>query len=98
MNYLVFCIFELRKASREDYMYAYADLARLGLKKNVKSDDGHSVAIPSTAVMGIFNGKSVNEVRSAVGNNVEDVFKTRGYDGEFFVVVSADWACGGGST
>ncbi len=98
MSYLVFCIFELKNATREDYLYAYADLAELGLKKTVKSDDGRSVTIPSTAVMGIFSGKSVNDVRSSLGNQVEDVFKTRGYGGEFFIVVSADWAIGGGST
>jgi hypothetical protein len=98
MTYLVFCVFDLKKANREDYMYVYADLAKLGMKKIVKSDDGRSVAIPATAVLGMFDGKSVNDVRSDVGNSVEEVFKTRGYSGEFFVVVSADWACGGGST
>jgi hypothetical protein len=98
MTYLVFCFFELRNASREDYMYVYADLARLGLRKTVKADDGRSVAMPATAVMGMFDGKNVNDVRSDLASQVEDVFKTRGYNGEFFVVVSADWACGGGAT
>jgi hypothetical protein len=30
-------------------------------------------------------------------NKVQEVFKAGDYRGEFFVVVSADWACGGGS-
>jgi hypothetical protein len=97
MTYLVFCIFELKNASREDHMYAYADLSKLGMKKIVKSDDGRNVAIPATAVMGTFTGSSANDVRSMVINKVQEVFKAGDYRGEFFVVVSADWACGGGS-
>jgi hypothetical protein len=97
MSYLVFCIFDLKSSRREDYLYAYADLAKLGMKKVVKSDDGRSVTIPATAAMGVLSGKSVNEVRTSVVRSVQDVFKARDFRGEFFVVVSADWACGGGS-
>jgi hypothetical protein len=98
MSYLVFCTFDLKTVRREDQLYLYADLAKLGLNKTVKSDDGRSVNIPATAVMGMLDGKTVNEVRSTIVRSVQDVFKTRGYSGEFFVVVSGDWACGGGSS
>lgn len=97
MSYLVFCTFDLKEARREDHLYLYVDLAKLGLKKTVKSDDGRSINIPSTAVMGMFDGNSVNEVRTNIVRSIQEVFKTQGYSGEFFVVVSGDWACGGGS-
>jgi hypothetical protein len=45
----------------------------------------------------MFNGKSANAVRTTVVKSVQDLFKSRDYTGDFFVVVSADWACGGGS-
>jgi hypothetical protein len=98
MTYLVFCTFDLKSARREDHLYLYVDLAKLGLRKSVKSDDGRSFNIPATAVMGMFDGGSVNEVRSSVVKSVQEVFKTRGYSGDFFVVVSGDWACGGGAS
>lgn len=97
MTYLVFCTFDLREARREDHLYLYVDLAKLGLKKTVASDDGRNFTIPATAVMGMLEGNSINEVRTTVVRNVEQIFKTHGYNGEFFVVVSADWACGGAS-
>jgi hypothetical protein len=95
MSYLVFCVFELRQASREDYLYAYKDLAMLGLRKVVKSGGGRDFTLPSTAVLGMLEGRSVDEVRSAVGRRVQEIFKSRGLSGEFFVVASADWACAG---
>jgi hypothetical protein len=98
MSYLVFCIFDLRHASREDYLYAYMDLADLGLRKTVKSETGPTFQLPAGAVMGTFDGRSVEEVRSSVGKKVQGMFKARGLSGTFFVVASADWACAGEST
>jgi hypothetical protein len=98
MSYLVFCVFDLKNSTRDDYLYAYMDLATLGLRKIVKSENGPSFTLPATAVMGVFEGRSVEDVRSIVGKKVQDIFKARGLSGEFFVVASADWACAGEST
>ena len=97
MSYLVFCVFDLKGASREDYLYAYMDLATLGLRKIVKSENGPSFKLPATAVMGMFDGRSVDDVRGIVGKKVQGIFKARGFSGDFFVVASADWACAGES-
>jgi hypothetical protein len=97
MSYLVLCVFELRGAHREDHLYAYMDLAALGLRRVVKSENGPDFRLPATAVMGMFDGRSVDEVRTLVGSKVKGVFDTRGLEGEFFVVASADWACAGES-
>jgi hypothetical protein len=98
MTFLVFCVFDLKHATREDYLYAYMDLADLGLKQTVKSENGPSFKLPAAAVMGTFDGRSVEEVRSTVSKKVQSIFKSRGMTGTFFVVASADWACAGEAT
>jgi hypothetical protein len=98
MTILVFCVFDLTHATREDYLYAYMDLADLGLRQTVKSDNGPSFKLPASAVMGTFDGRSVEEVRSAISKKVQSIFKSRSLNGTFFVVASADWACAGEST
>jgi len=98
MSYFVFCVFDLKEANREDYLYAYMDLATLGLRKVVKSDTGPNFKLPSTAVMGMCDGRSVEDVRSIIGRKVQGLFKARGLQADFFVVASADWACAGEST
>jgi hypothetical protein len=97
MSYLVVCVFDLKRSPREDYLYAYMDLAALGLRKVVKSDNGPDFNLPGTTVMGMFDGTSVDEVRSTIGKKVHGIFQTRGLNGDFFVVASADWACAGES-
>ena len=75
MTFLVFCVFDLKNATREDYLYAYMDLATLGLRQTVKSDNGPSFKLPAAAVMGTFDGRSVDEVRSIVSRKVQGIFK-----------------------
>ena len=98
MTFLVLCVFDIKKASRDDYLYAYMDLATLGLRQTVKSDNGPSFKLPAAAVMGTFDGRSVEDVRSVVSKDVQAIFKARGLNGTFFVVASSDWACAGEST
>ena len=98
MTFLVFCVFDLKSATREDYLYAYLDLATLGLHQTVKSDHGPSFKLPAAAVMGTFDGRSIEEVRSTVSRKVQGIFKGRGLNGTFFLVASTDWACAGEST
>jgi hypothetical protein len=98
MTFLVFCVFDLKHATREDYLYAYMDLADLGLKQTVKSENGPSFKLPAAAVMGTFEGRSVEDVRSTISRKVQGIFKSRGFAGTFFVVASSDWACAGEST
>jgi hypothetical protein len=98
MTFLVFCVFDLNSAAREDYLYAYMDLATLGLRQTVKSDSGPSFKLPAAAVMGTFDGRSVEEVRSVVSRKVQGIFKARSLNGTFFLVASSDWACAGEST
>jgi hypothetical protein len=97
MSYLVFCVFDLKNARREDYHYAYMDLADLGLRRTLKSENGPSFGLPAPAVMGFRDGPSADEVKSLLGRSVRDIFKTRGLTGTFFVVVGGDWACTGDS-
>ena len=98
MSTLVFCVFDLKHATREDYLYAYMDLADLGLRQTVKSESGPSFKLPASAVMGTFDGPSVEDVRSTISKKVQSVFKSRGLNGTFFLVASHDWACAGEAT
>jgi hypothetical protein len=97
MSFLVFCVFDLRNANREDYLYVYMELASIGLRKIVKSENGPGFKLPSTAVLGTFEGESVDEVRSLVGKKVQAALEAHGLHGDFFVVASHDWACAGES-
>ena len=96
-SYLVFCVLDLKAAHREDRLAAYMDLATLGLRRIVKSENGPDFKLPATAVMGMFDGRSVDEIRTMIGSKVKAIFDARGLEGEFFLVVSADWACAGES-
>ena len=98
MSTLVFCVFDLKHATREDYLYAYMDLAELGLRQTIKSESGPSFKLPASAVMGTFDGPSVEDVRSNVSKKVQSIFKSRGLNGTFFLVASHVWACAGEST
>ena len=97
MSFLVLCVFDLRNANREDYLYMYMELASLGLRKIVKSENGPGFKLPSTAVLGTVDGQSVDEVRSVVSKKVQASLEAHGLRGDFFVVASHDWACAGES-
>jgi len=97
MSYLVFCVFDLKNAAREDYSYAYMDLAALGLRRSVKQSQGPSFDLPATAVMGMCEGQSAEAVRTEIGQSVRSIFKTRNLRGTFFIVIGGDWACTGDS-
>jgi hypothetical protein len=97
MTYLVLCVLDLKGVHREDRLSAYMDLAALGLRRVVKSENGPDFKLPTTAVMGMFDGRSADDVRSMIGAKIKSIFEARGLEGEFFAVVSADWACAGES-
>ncbi len=98
MSYLVFCTFDLKDASSQDYKNAYADLEKLGLSKVQKSDKGGDVVIPTTSVMGTFNGTSSGEVRDVIRDRVKAAFATRKFKSEIFVAVGQNWAWGAATT
>lgn len=98
MSYLVFVTFDLKGASSDDYKNAYADLEKLGLKKVRKGDNGSDAVIPTTSVMGEFDGTSAGQVRDWVRDKVKAVFSARKFKSEIFVVVGGDWAWGSTTT
>ncbi|MEJ1097676.1 MULTISPECIES: hypothetical protein [unclassified Pseudoxanthomonas] len=98
MSYLVFCTFDLKNASSQDYKDAYADLGQIGLTKVQKSDKGGDVVIPTTSAMGTFNGSSSGEVRDYVRDKVKSAFAARKFKSEIFVAVGQSWAWGAAST
>jgi hypothetical protein len=98
MSYLVFCTFDLKNASSQDYQNAYADLAKVGLHKVVKADNGNDIVVPTTAVMGMMNGTSASQVSTDVRSRIQAMFNARRFKSEIFVVVGGDWAWTAGVT
>lgn len=92
MSYLVFCTFDLKNASSKDYENAYSDLEKLGLVKIQKADNGNEIVIPTTSVMGRFNGSSVTSVRDDLRAKVQSAFKARNFKSEIFIITCGDWA------
>lgn len=98
MSYFVFCTFDLKNATSQNYKDAYADLEKVGLKKVVVSGQGNNVVIPTTAAAGEFNGTSAASVRDDIRNRVKNAFTARRFSSEIFIVVGGDWTWGGATT
>lgn len=98
MAYLVTCTFDLKNATSQDYQTAYADLASLGLKKVVVSDQGQQIVAPTTMTLGQFEGQNAVAVRDSVRESVKRAFSSRRFSSEIFVVVGGDWTWGAAST
>ena len=98
MSYLVFCTFDLKDASSQDYQDAYADLTKLGLSKVQKNSQGANNVIPTTAAMGFLNGSGASAVCGDIRDKVQAAFKARRFTSEIFVVVGGDWSWVAGTT
>jgi len=98
MSYLVYCTFDLKNASSQDYQDAYAALKKIGLKKVITSGSGSDVVVPTTSAIGTFNGTDASAVRDDVQKKVKDAFTALRLKSEIFVVVGGDWAWGAATT
>lgn len=98
MSYLVFCTFDLKNGSVQDYKNAYTDLEALGLKKVMVEGNGNKVVIPTTSVMGEFNGQGAASVRDDMLSRIKGALQKRGFKSEIFVVVGGDWAWSANTT
>lgn len=97
MSYQVFCTFDLKNASSQDYKDAYFDLSALGLER-VVAGSNINVVIPTTSVLGSYKGSSAASVRDHVRGKVKDAFKSRGFKSEIFVVVGENGTWGSTTT
>lgn len=98
MAYLVFCTFDLKNANATDYQNAYADLEVLGLKRIQLASNGNKVVIPTTSVMGEFNGSDVATVREDICKRIHAAFLNRGLKSEIFLIAADNWAWEGRTT
>lgn len=94
MSYFVLCSFDLRNASSEDYEAAYSELESLGLRRNLKANNGNYISLPNTTVAGEHNGTSVSQVRDSFSNRIESAFRQRGLSSKIFVSVGDGFAWG----
>lgn len=99
MSYLVFCTFDLKNATSRDYETAYADLQKIGLNKIHAVDGGGKVIIPTTSVMGTFNGTGAANIRNDIRDRVTAAFTARRFKSEIFVTVGGEnWGWGAAAT
>jgi len=91
MSYLVFCTFDLKNATSQDYQNAYTDLAKIGLVK-VHENNGKQAVIPTTAAMGFFDGEKASAVCEAVRDRVKAAFAARRFKSELFFTVGGNWS------
>ncbi len=98
MSYLVFCTFDLKNADSTDYKNAYSDLSSIGLNRIQTASNSNKIVIPTTSVMGEFNGTSSASVTSDIQAKVQAIFKSRKLISEIFIVVGGDWSWSGSST
>lgn len=95
MSYGVLCTFDLAGASSTDYQNAYADLEKLGLYRAQDNRNGGKTVIPTTTVLGSYNGASAAAIRDDVRAKVKAAFSARHFKAEIFVVVGgSDWTWG----
>lgn len=98
MSYLVYCTFDLKKASAKDYENAYTDLQQLGLTKAVKADAGHNVIVPTMSTMWFFDGAGAISERDSLKSAVMKAFASRRFTSEISIVVGGDWAWSAATT
>lgn len=95
MSYAVLCTFDLKNATSTDYQNAYADLERLGLRKAQDNSSGGKTVIPTTTVLGSYDGSTAAAIRDDVRAKVQAAFSARRFTSEIFVVVGGtDWTWG----
>jgi hypothetical protein len=97
-DFIVYCTFDLKGATRQDYENAYADLGKLGLRRVVTSDAGGQVVVPTTSVIGQFTGTNPATVSAAVRESVRRAFTARRLASEIFVLAGGNWAWAAGTT
>lgn len=95
MSYAVLCTFDLKGATSTDYQNAYADLERLGLYRVQDNSSGGKTIIPTTTVLGSYNGTNASAIRDDMRGKIKAAFTARGFRSEIFVVVGGtDWTWG----
>ncbi len=94
MIYFAICAFDVKNASYEDYENAYADLARIGLKTSVTSDQGTSIRLPTTLTAGTFEATGAGALRDQLCDRVQKAFTARNFSSEIFILAGGDWAWG----
>lgn len=90
----VFCTFDLKQASSEQYRTAYGLLADLGLRPVVVSDEGVEVVVPTTSVLGVVSGVSGPFAADRVRDIVQMKFAAHRLESEIFVMSDQRWAAG----
>jgi hypothetical protein len=94
MSYLVVCSFDLKNASREDYLTAYAELEVLGLSTSLTWGENQKAKLPTTTAAGQFSGTSAQVVNDDLLSKIQAAFRKHGFTSEIFLSVGDNWYWG----
>jgi len=92
LSYLVSISFDIKNATSKNYDELYSKLDAIGLSKHLIADDGSKIKIPTTTTLaGIFEGNSIEEIRTYVTDEIKKVYHQLNLKGEIFVFVGSNW-------
>lgn len=98
MGYFAICTFDLVNGDDEDYQNAYNDLAKIGFKRDITSNQGSEFRLPTTTTAGTFEGVSAVQLRDDLRDKIKKAFSARRFKSEIFVSLGGDWAWGHDTT
>lgn len=92
MSRIVIVTFDLKAGSGDDYNKVYDEFKKIGLSKELISDNGIKVNLPTTTTAGEFTGTNSSSISEEILKKCEAIFKKIGVNGEIFVMVGDDWS------
>ena len=93
MSYLVVLSFDLNANSQDLYDDLNIGLNNMGLKKELRSSSGKTVALPSNTYSGTFTGAEAGKVRDDIAEQIKKIFNDNNAHGRVFLAIGGDsWA------
>lgn len=92
MKYAALVTFDLKNASSADYTAVYAELAKRGLHRVQKADNGTQHVIPTTTVMGEIEAATSGDAAVLALKRTQAAILTRNLRSEVFAFAANDWA------
>jgi hypothetical protein len=91
MSYLVSVSFDIKNGNFNGYQAVYAGFEKAGLSRTQTTSNGKTIHLPTTMVLGEFDGESSAKVRDDVSDQCIAVFQANNLKGELFLTVGTGW-------
>ena len=94
MDTFVVCAFEFKHEKNQDFQNAYEALAKLGLKRDLVSETGQRILLPTGIAAGELKCSDENKLREDLCVQAKKAFAAFGVEAEIFITVCGKWAWG----